>query len=57
MRPVLNGQQALQAARAKPPDLILLDINMPEMDGYQVCAASRRIPGRPRDPGHFHQRQ
>jgi putative two-component system response regulator len=44
VRPVLNGQQALAAARLKPPDLILLDINMPEMDGYQVCAALKADP-------------
>lgn len=33
----LSGKQALQAVRDNPPDLILLDINMPEMDGYKVC--------------------
>ncbi len=33
----LNGQMALKSAQAAPPDLILLDINMPEMDGYEVC--------------------
>ncbi|MBF0529341.1 MAG: hybrid sensor histidine kinase/response regulator [Deltaproteobacteria bacterium] len=34
-----NGHKALQLAAATPaPDLILLDIVMPEMDGYQVCA-------------------
>ena len=34
---VVSGKLALQAARAAPPDLILLDIKMPEMDGYEVC--------------------
>ncbi len=37
IRPVTNGKLALSAARAIVPDLILLDINMPEMDGYEVC--------------------
>lgn len=37
LRPASNGQMALQAAQVQPPDLILLDIMMPEMDGYQVC--------------------
>ncbi len=32
-----DGHTALASARAKPPDLILLDIMMPEMDGYEVC--------------------
>ena len=32
-----NGQNALYAARQDKPDLILLDVMMPEMDGYQVC--------------------
>jgi two-component system sensor histidine kinase/response regulator len=36
-RPVLSGKLALQAARTEPPDLILLDITMPEMNGYEVC--------------------
>lgn len=36
VRPVLSGQQALHAAFNNPPDLVLLDIRMPEMDGYEV---------------------
>ncbi|MEI6178118.1 MAG: response regulator [Verrucomicrobiota bacterium] len=36
-RSALSGALALEVARAEAPDLILLDIAMPEMDGYQVC--------------------
>src|SRR6202171_5901310 len=32
-----RGRLALAAARQHPPDLILLDINMPEMNDYEVC--------------------
>lgn len=39
VRPALNGQIALEAARKEIPDLILLDIIMPGMDGYEVCDA------------------
>ncbi|MCZ6634133.1 MAG: response regulator [bacterium] len=37
VRPVPNGALALNAVHSKLPDLILLDINMPGMDGYEVC--------------------
>jgi sigma-B regulation protein RsbU (phosphoserine phosphatase) len=37
VRPVPSGKLALRAIASAPPDLILLDIRMPEMDGYQVC--------------------
>src|SRR5688500_15762533 len=37
VRPVPSGKLALLAAGRDPPDLILLDINMPQMNGYEVC--------------------
>jgi putative two-component system response regulator len=33
----VNGREALEQVRQEPPDLILLDVTMPEMDGFKVC--------------------
>ena len=40
----LNGEMALQIAARTPPDLVLLDIMMPGMDGYEVCRRLRQMP-------------
>ena len=37
----LGGQQALEAVRRSPPDLVLLDIVMPDIDGYEICRRLR----------------
>jgi len=37
VRSVTSGRMALKTVKVKQPDIILLDIKMPEMDGYQVC--------------------
>ncbi len=38
VRTVTSGPRALESARTSPPDLILLDVRMPDMDGYEVCS-------------------
>src|SRR5262250_625756 len=40
----LNGEMALQIAARTPPDLVLLDIVMPGLDGYEVCRRLREMP-------------
>ncbi|MFM2063362.1 MAG: hypothetical protein RLZZ507_3032 [Cyanobacteriota bacterium] len=39
VRSVTSGRMALKTVKVRRPDVILLDIKMPEMDGYQVCQA------------------
>jgi len=39
--PLYTSKRALEIARREQPDLILLDIQMPDMDGYEVCKALR----------------
>jgi signal transduction histidine kinase len=37
VRTVTSGRHALESSEAAPPDLVLLDVTMPEMDGYETC--------------------
>ena len=39
-----DGNSGLQKASESPPDLILLDINLPEIDGYEVTARLKQLP-------------
>jgi two-component system cell cycle response regulator DivK len=45
-----DGPEGLRIAQQQSPDLILVDINLPEMDGYQVTARLREIPSLERVP-------
>jgi PAS domain S-box-containing protein len=44
VRPAISGELALETVRKVPPDLILLDIMMPKMDGYMVCQELKTRP-------------
>ncbi|WP_421620760.1 HD domain-containing phosphohydrolase [Alkalilimnicola ehrlichii] len=41
-----SGRLALDSVQARPPDLILLDIRMPDLDGYEVCRRLKADPAR-----------
>ncbi len=45
VRAVPSGRMALDAARRNPPELVMMDITMPGMNGYEACEAMRRDPG------------
>ena len=40
-----SGPAALEAVQKQRPDVVLLDIGMPGMDGYEVCRSLRALPG------------
>jgi two-component system, sensor histidine kinase and response regulator len=44
VKPAISGKLALNAVKHQQPDLILLDINMPEIDGYEVCRRLKSDP-------------
>jgi two-component system, sensor histidine kinase and response regulator len=44
VRSVINGAMALMGSQAAPPDLIMLDIKMPDLDGYEVCQRLKENP-------------
>jgi CheY-like chemotaxis protein len=43
--PAVDGRQALEAVAQAPPGLILLDMRMPVMDGWEFMATYQRMPG------------
>ncbi|SFU52035.1 sensor histidine kinase [Pseudoduganella namucuonensis] len=45
VREAPSGELALWSAQAQAPDLVLLDIRMPGIDGYEVCGRLKRMPG------------
>ncbi|GBF78805.1 response regulator [Aphanothece sacrum] len=44
VRAIVSGKMALIAAQTMPPDLILLDIKMPDIDGYEICKQLKQNP-------------
>jgi DNA-binding response OmpR family regulator len=40
----VDGEEALQIARQQHPELVLLDVNMPKLDGFEVCRNLRSDP-------------
>jgi two-component system phosphate regulon response regulator PhoB len=40
----VDGEEALRVARQQRPELVLLDVNMPKLDGFQVCQTLKADP-------------
>ncbi|QZZ19699.1 response regulator [Leptothermofonsia sichuanensis E412] len=53
VRCATSGEMALRSTQFSPPNLILLDINLPEMDGYEVCRRLKSDPATARIPVIF----
>lgn len=49
-----SGSEALQAVASQRPDVILLDINLPDMSGFDVCEALKKDPQTEKVPIIFH---
>lgn len=45
VQPAANGEAALEIVHGRPPNLILLDMRMPVMDGWEFARAYRALPG------------
>ena len=45
-----NGLDALKKARSSPPDLIVLDLVLPELDGFAVCESLKKDPATAKTP-------
>jgi twitching motility two-component system response regulator PilG len=48
-----DGEEALERARERIPDLVLLDVQLPGTDGHEVCKRLRQLPGAARTPVVF----
>ena len=49
----INGLAGVEAAAIHRPDIIILDIRMPDIDGYDACSRIKRIPGLEETPTVF----
>lgn len=50
VRTATSGRQGLDAMRSDPPNLVILDLMLPDLSGYEVCEQARSDPGLARTP-------